>query len=228
MKTLICLVLDRSGSMGGKEDDVVGGVNAFIKDQQRIDVPADICLVRFDSEATERFRPLQALSSIVPLGRQEYSPRGGTPLLDALGDTMDALEKDWAAGDFTQGILVVVTDGAENQSRRFTKAMIQERIKTAEENGWSIVYLGANVDAFAEAGQMGIARHSTMQYDVSSSVGIANSYSSVSNSVMESRLHGGKVETRSFVDSSTATAASLDAEKQKLFDEGSKRGNNKT
>lgn len=29
MKTMICLVLDRSGSMTGRESDVIGGVNSF-------------------------------------------------------------------------------------------------------------------------------------------------------------------------------------------------------
>jgi cobalamin biosynthesis protein CobT len=36
MKTMICLILDRSGSMGGRETDVIGGVNRFIKEQQAL------------------------------------------------------------------------------------------------------------------------------------------------------------------------------------------------
>lgn len=187
MKTLICLILDRSGSMQGRESDVVGGVNAFIKEQQKVEGEADICLVRFDSEAIERFRPLQSLDKVVPLGIHEYAPRGGTPLLDAIGQSMDELESDWVGGGYDRGILLIVTDGKENASKVFTKAMIKERITTAQESGqWGVIYLGANVDAFSEAGQMGIHRSSIAGY-TNNTMGIEVMYASASASVSNMR-----------------------------------------
>jgi uncharacterized protein YegL len=53
---MICLILDRSGSMGGREDDVVNGVNSFIAEQKKLPHPAVISFAHFDSEAVERFR----------------------------------------------------------------------------------------------------------------------------------------------------------------------------
>jgi len=64
--------------------DVIGGVNSFIDEQKKLPDPASIAFVRFDSEATERFRPMQALAECKPLTNDDYKPRGGTPLLDAL------------------------------------------------------------------------------------------------------------------------------------------------
>lgn len=187
MKSLLCLILDRSGSMGGRESDVIGGVNAFIEEQKKVEGEADICLVRFDSEAIERFRPLDDIQKAVPLGRQEYQPRGGTPLLDAVGQTLDELERDFSAGSYDKAILVIVTDGEENSSTKFTKAMVKERIVTAQESGkWGIIYLGANVDAFHEAGQMGIHAANSAGYR-NTSVGNAVMYASASTSVSEMR-----------------------------------------
>lgn len=194
MKTLICLILDRSGSMGGKEDDVVGGVNAFIEDQKKIDVPTDICMVRFDDSAIERFRPLQPLNTIIPLGRGEYQPRGGTPLLDAVGGTLEVLQKEFESGGYSQGILVVVTDGAENSSVKFTKAMVKEMVVKAQESGkWAVIYLGADVDAFAEAGQMGIHLANTARVSNANRDTIFAGYKFASASVGSMRATGATI-----------------------------------
>ena len=37
MKTMICLILDRSGSMAGREKEVIGGVNTFLDEQKALD-----------------------------------------------------------------------------------------------------------------------------------------------------------------------------------------------
>src|SRR3990167_6944268 len=95
MKTMICLILDRSGSMHGRENDVIGGVNSFIEEQKKLPDPASIAFVRFDTEAIERFRAMGPLSEVQPLTLADYQPRGGTPLLDAVGTTIAKLDDDW-------------------------------------------------------------------------------------------------------------------------------------
>jgi uncharacterized protein YegL len=191
MNTLICLILDRSGSMGGREDDVVNGVNAFIADQKKLPDPADVVLVRFDTEEIERFRPKQPLADLESLSRAEYQPRGGTPLCDAVGKTMTELEKDWDAGSYDRGVLVIVTDGAENASQTYTKAMIKEMISAAQEGGlWAIIYLGANVDAFAEAAAMGVAASNTAQYTSTSAAGLQSAFMASSGSTTSVRTTG--------------------------------------
>ena len=42
MKTMICLILDRSGSMAGREREVIGGVNTFLDEQKALPDPASI------------------------------------------------------------------------------------------------------------------------------------------------------------------------------------------
>lgn len=190
MKAMICLILDRSGSMGGRETDVINGVNSFIEEQRKLPDPASIAFVRFDSEATERFRAMGPLAECKPLTADEYKPRGGTPLLDAVGKTIAELDADWKAEKPERCILVVVTDGQENASREYTKAKIQEMVKARQDSGmWAFVYLGANVDAFAEAGSMGFAGANTAGY-VNTQKGTAKMYAATSDAVGMMRKTG--------------------------------------
>ena len=193
MKTMICLILDRSGSMGGRENDGINGVNSFIEEQKKLPDPASIAFVRFDTEATERFRAMQPLADVKPLERSEYQPRGGTPLLDAVGKTIAQLEDDWKAEQPERAILVIVTDGEENSSREYTKAKVKEMIESRQSSGkWAFVYLGANVDAFAEAGSMGFAMANTAGY-VNTMAGNKAMYAAVSQSVSNMRATGATV-----------------------------------
>lgn len=190
MKTMICLILDRSGSMQGRENDVVGGVNTFLDEQKKLPDPASIAMVRFDTEATERFRPMTNLAETLPISLADYKPRGGTPLLDAVGMTITALEDDWKRENPERAIVVIVTDGEENSSHEYTKAKIKELIQARQDSGkWAFIYLGANVDAFGEAGSLGIAGANTGGY-VNSAKGTAKMYAAMSDSVGTMRATG--------------------------------------
>ena len=193
MKTMICLILDRSGSMGGRENDVVNGVNSFIEEQKNLPDPACIAFVRFDTEATERFRPMQALAEVQPITRADYVPRGGTPLLDAVGKTIAALEDDWKREQPERAIVVIVTDGEENSSHEYKKEKIKEMIQARQESGkWAFIYLGANVDAFAEADRMGIALANAAGY-TNTSAGNRAMYATASSGVRQMRATGQNV-----------------------------------
>src|SRR5712671_2344415 len=122
MKTMICLILDRSGSMTGRETDVVGGVNKFIEEQKQLPDPASLAIVRFDDQAIERFREMKPLAQVEPLQPKEFVPRGNTPLLDAVGSTIAKLDEDWKTEKPDRCILMIVTDGQENASKEYTKS----------------------------------------------------------------------------------------------------------
>ena len=193
MKTMICLILDRSGSMSGRESDVIGGVNTFIEEQKKLPDPACIAFVRFDSEAIERFRPMQDLAKVEPLAKGDFQPRGGTPLLDAVGRTVTQLDEDWKTEKPDRCIVVVVTDGQENASKEFTKANIQALIKARQDSSlWAFIYLGANVDAFAEGGSMGFAATNIAGYE-STAKGTKSLYATASASVGHMRMSGSNV-----------------------------------
>lgn len=190
MKTMICLVLDRSGSMEGRQNDVIGGVNSFIEEQKKLPDPAVIAFVRFDTEAVERFRPMTNLAEVLPLSKDEYVPRGGTPLLDAIGKTIAELEEDWKREQPERAICVIITDGEENSSKEYKKAKIKELIQARQDSGkWAFIYLGANVDSFSEAGSMGFSGSNTANYQ-STARGTKAAYATMSDTVNMMRATG--------------------------------------
>lgn len=193
MKTMIYLILDRSGSMSGRQSDVVGGVNGFIEKQKQLQEPASIAFIRFDTGGIERFRPMQNLHGVALLTDADYVPRGGTPLLDAIGQTLTAADADWRMEWPDQAIAVIVTDGLENSSVRYTKSQIKRMIEARQESGkWAFIYLGANVDAFHEARGIGVWADNAAGY-TSSAMGTASSYSTVSETVGNMRMTGSKL-----------------------------------
>ena len=88
-------------------------------------------------------------------------PRGSTALLDAVGrainETGDRLAKTPEQDRPGLVVFVIVTDGQENSSKEFSKARIKEMIDEQQKKyNWQFTFLGANQDAFAEAGGIGI------------------------------------------------------------------------
>lgn len=190
MKTMICIILDRSGSMGGRENDVINGVNSFIAKQKLDPEPTSIALVRFDTEAIERFRAMGPLGEVMELTGMDYQPRGGTPLLDAVGRTIIELDDDWKREQPDRAIVVIVTDGEENSSREYSKEKIKQLIEAREGSKlWAFIYLGANVDAFVEGAKMGIRSVNTAGY-AATPQGIAQSFSTVSATASAMKFSG--------------------------------------
>jgi hypothetical protein len=140
-------------------DDTIGGFNTFLTDQKALG--GSLTLVQFDHEyiVTNSKTPIGEFPA---LSRETYKPRGSTALLDAIGQTI----KKWDGG--TTPSVVILTDGLENASTKFTKAHIKDLIKQKTKDGWTFAYLGANQDAFAEAGSIGIAPGCTMNYETTS------------------------------------------------------------
>lgn len=150
-------ILDRSGSMDVCLDDTIGGFNAFVRDQ--VASGGTLSLVLFDHEYTPVYIR-RSIGDVEPLTRDTYKPRGSTALLDAIGKTIKENQ------NLNTPTIVILTDGHENSSREYTKAHIKDLIEERQRAGWTFVYLGANQDAFAEAGSIGITPATTMNYDV--------------------------------------------------------------
>ena len=160
--THIAVLLDRSGSMGDIKDDAIGGFNCFLKEQKAAGANATLTLVQFDTESTDVVHESMPILEVPDLNHQTFQPRGGTPLLDALGQTIDSTGRALAAipeaNRPNKVVFVVITDGQENSSHQHTKASVKERIdRQSSQYNWQFVFLGANQDAFDEAGAVGIA-----------------------------------------------------------------------
>ena len=168
----ITLVVDRSGSMHAVREDAEGGVNAFITEQRNQPGAALLTLVQFDTEYEFIHRGVPV--SQVP--KYELIPRGMTALLDAMGRAINETGKRLAdmAADDCPGLVVfvIMTDGFENSSREFTKSQIKDMVEHQQQKyNWHFTFLGANQDAFAEAGGLGIQRAGTANFSVNAVLG---------------------------------------------------------
>lgn len=163
--TDITLVVDRSGSMEEIRSDAEGGVNAFVKAQVNEPGEALLTLVQFDTEYefVHRGVPVQDVPDYT------LSPRGMTALLDAVGrainETGERLSKMRELDRPGLVVFVVMTDGHENSSQEFTKSRIKKLIERQQSQyNWHFTFLGANQDAFEEAGGIGISPAGVAQY----------------------------------------------------------------
>ena len=82
--TEIVFILDRSGSMSGLEADTIGGFNAMIEKQKQAEGEALVSTVLFDN-VSEVIHDRISVKDIQPMTDKEYSVRGCTALLDAIG-----------------------------------------------------------------------------------------------------------------------------------------------
>ena len=160
----ICVVLDRSGSMESCRLDALGAVNSYLR-QVRGDAEmnARASVILFDTGSIDRIRDHVRVADCPEITHEEYQPRGGTPLLDAVGHAAGLLEKHSAPG--ARSILVVMTDGEENSSREYTKEAIAKLLKRKQDDdGWLVIYLGANHDAWAQASSIGLAQSNSAMF----------------------------------------------------------------
>jgi uncharacterized protein YegL len=173
----VVAVIDRSGSMAGKESDTIGGINATIDElkQNKLDENGNSTIIVkfsikfFDHEEKLMIRSLD-IENIRPLKVSDIKPRGQTALLDAMGNTISYFinKKMCDPSSFDTCIIYVATDGIENCSKKYTKDNIKNLVEEAKRYSIEILYLGANQDAILEANQFGIDATQAINYSETS------------------------------------------------------------
>ena len=158
--TELVFVIDRSGSMGGLESDTIGGFNATLKAHRKAEGEAVVSTILFDNEV-EVLHDRLNIADVKPITEKEYWVRGCTALLDAVGGSISHISRvhGYLPEEVRPGhtIMVITTDGLENASRKYTYEHVKRLITQKEKEGWDFLFLGANIDAAAEAGRIGIS-----------------------------------------------------------------------
>lgn len=187
--TEIIFLLDRSGSMSGLESDTIGGFNAFIEQQKKIEEETKVTTVLFDDKYELLWNGVDA--NEVKLTDRDYYVRGSTALLDAVGkailDVGIRLSNTNEEERPDHVLFVITTDGYENASREFTYKKVKDLINHQKEKyNWEFIFMGANIDAAKEAESLGIDSDDAFSFDASSK-GVEVMYNIASETIMEKR-----------------------------------------
>ena len=165
--TELVFILDRSGSMGGLEEDTIGGFNSMIEKQKAQEGVCLVTTVLFDHEMITLHDRIP-LSDIRPLTDKDYTVRGCTALIDAIGSTVkkiDTIHRYQRPEDVPSNVMfVITTDGLENASREYTSDQVKKMIEQHKEKGWEFLFIGANIDAVETAKHFGIAEDRAVNY----------------------------------------------------------------
>lgn len=166
--TEIVFILDRSGSMSGLEADTIGGFNSMIEQQKKESGEALISTVLFNN-VSRVIHDRVPVRKVGPITDRDYSARGSTALLDAIGGAIHHIgnvHKYARTEDVPEHTLfVITTDGMENASRRYDSETVKKMVERQEEQyGWEFLFLGANIDAIETARHFGIRADRAANY----------------------------------------------------------------
>jgi len=173
----IIIILDRSGSMDEekwkgptKYDNAIVGINQELQ-TLREDKTADylITIIEFDQSGGTRIVtrfdkvPLSKIGTIAGLGTF-----GGTPLYETVGVT---LRKYMKLVGSEKTLVKVFTDGGENASQgewgRWYRGgkLLSDTIAKAENKGFTVTFVGTEMDVQNMIKEAGFRKGNTMSYD---------------------------------------------------------------
>lgn len=166
--TELVFILDRSGSMSGLEADTIGGFNSLIEKQRRQDGECFVSTILFDNDS-QVLHDRVKLADVKPMTDRDYTVRGCTALLDAIGGAIRHIahiHKYARPEDVPEHtVFVITTDGMENASRHYDADRVKRMIEHEKEKyGWEFLFLAANIDAVSTARRFGIAEDRAVNY----------------------------------------------------------------
>jgi hypothetical protein len=189
--TSITMMIDESGSMGVVRNSTIAGFNEFVQAQRASESAAGVghlTLVTFASGKVGTVYHNRPLTEVPVLDASAYQPAGGTNLLDAIGDTITAVDAVLAQKEQAgrPGVIVtIMTDGEENSSQRYTNQQIKDMVAAAEQADWTFQFLGANIDAFSVGSTFGMNPANSVNYNTDS---MAATFGAVSASTTRMRV----------------------------------------
>ena len=131
-------LLDKSGSMDIRLEDTIGGFNSFVRSQ--VPLGGDLSLYTFSDTFHCEYRD-KPIEEVPLLDENNYIPGGNTALFDSMGHILKTHDHI--------GTFVILTDGQENSSRKYTKAHIKDLIEASQ---LDVIYIGCDIEQMTDVG----------------------------------------------------------------------------
>lgn len=165
--TLIAFVMDESGSMFVVQDATIDGFNKYVNGQKKTDGECVVKVNKFEGGNIVDLWGMKDINSTPKMSRELYQPAGMTNLNDAIGQTVEEIDqhlKGMKKKERPAVLVVIMTDGHENASRKFSTKEIKKLVALREKKDWGFTFIGADIDAFATSANYGMNTSNTMQY----------------------------------------------------------------
>lgn len=168
-KVFNLIVVDESGSMAVIRRQALAGMNETLQTIDKMqktypDMTQRVTLLTFDSSHLKFIYDNVASADARPLRSNEYRPRGGTPLYDAIGVGIARINALCQPSD--QVLVTIITDGEENSSHEYNLEMVKNLIDKLKQQGWTFTFIGTdNLDVEGMAKSMNIDNHLSFAQD---------------------------------------------------------------
>ena len=154
------IILDESGSMSGVTGQTISGCNetlngirsTAIEDKEQRQLVSIYCFDTINSRYLFQNTPIEKVRDLTS---EDYCPNAGTPLYDAIGNTVCQLKKI-ATDSHSIGKVTIITDGYENASQKWKHSSVVELIESLKKKGWLFTFMGANIDVEYTSRSLGI------------------------------------------------------------------------
>lgn len=200
--TELVFILDRSGSMSGLESDTIGGFNSLIEKQKKQEGECFVSTILFDN-VSEVLHDRVKLSDVKPMTGDDYTVRGCTALIDAIGGAIKHIKnihKYARPEDVPEHTMfVITTDGLENASRKYSSDEVKKMVEAQKEVGWEFLFIGANIDSVETAKGFGISEECAVNYHADKK-GTRTVFNAVSNAMFMVRADKLSEDWRTTID----------------------------
>ena len=161
-RTVVLIVQDKSGSMMWRQMATIDGYNEYLETlQNESEGEVLLTLTQFDTQVRNLFTS-RKLEDVQKITAEDYQPGGSTALYDATCSTIHAAEPTIRKDD--KVVVVIMTDGQENSSVRYSFRDVTQLLDEKREAGWEILFLGAGEDAWAVGRQLGFDYNHSINY----------------------------------------------------------------
>jgi hypothetical protein len=186
--------MDETGSMDSLKEEAISGFNKYIDDlKKNLKGRTNFSLMLFDSTKMRWHVIDKPIKDVAHLDETTYCPGALTPLWDAVAEAILLTEDRVKDKKNPKVVITILTDGYENASRKYTTDVVKGMIESHKD--WAINFLGANMDAWNVAGEMGIDTGSVMNFSFTAN-GLSAGFESAS--IATSNFALGKTTADSF------------------------------
>ena len=208
-ETEVLFLIDMSGSMEAHKANTYTGFRELVDNQRALGSGCFATVGFFHQkseidEATGDYKSKpeilhvavkEPMASLPYLSDKLFRPDGGTPILDAVGITINKVRFMLPpSSEQRQVALVLITDGEENASEEYTMPQIADMITELRRGGWKFLYINVKDsktmgDTWSR-GQFAPMRMGFLDKEVGTGSNVKQIFSQISEAIGDFRSQG--------------------------------------